>query len=103
MKTQQKAQVNNKITCSPFPNSKKIYVSGKMHPEIKIPMREISLTETKLYNGKSENNPSVTVYDTSGIYTDENFSIDVTKGLPKLRSQWKFQRSGKNVSQMHHA
>ena len=53
-------------------------------------MREISLTETKIHNGfgLTEPNPPVTVYDTSGPYTDPNAVIDVRKGLPRLREQW---------------
>jgi phosphomethylpyrimidine synthase len=68
------------ITCSPFPNSKKIYVEGKIHP-ISVAMREIQLSPTKLTNGNFEENAPVTVYDTSGPYTDENASIDIQKGF----------------------
>ncbi len=74
-----------------FPNSKKIYVSGKLH-DIRVAMREIALSETKLYNGSTEKNPPVTVYDTSGVYTDPNVSIDVRKGIPRLRESWILQR-----------
>ncbi|MFC3755197.1 phosphomethylpyrimidine synthase ThiC [Chryseobacterium tructae] len=79
------------ITCSPFPNSKKIYVEGKIHP-ISIAMREIQLSPTKLSNGNFEENAPVTIYDTSGPYTDENASIDIQKGLPRIREQWILDR-----------
>ncbi|WBV54975.1 phosphomethylpyrimidine synthase ThiC [Chryseobacterium sp. Chry.R1] len=79
------------ITRSPFPNSKKIYVEGSIHP-IKVAMREILLSPTKLSNGTLENNPPVTVYDTSGPYTDENSQIDIQKGLPRIREQWILER-----------
>ncbi len=79
------------ITCSPFPNSKKIYVEGKIHP-ISVAMREIQLSSTKLTNGNLEENAPVTIYDTSGPYTDENAVIDIQKGLPRIREQWILDR-----------
>lgn len=82
----------HKITRSPFPNSKKIYVEGKIHP-INVAMREIHLSPTKLTNGKIEENPPVTIYDTSGPYTDENSEIDIEKGLPRIREQWILDRN----------
>ena len=74
-----------------FPNSKKVYVEGKMHP-IKVGMREISLADS-LVGGTEENpifepNEPVRVYDTSGPYTEPSVDIDVHKGLPKLRQTW---------------
>jgi len=80
------------ITRSPFPNSKKIYVEGEIHP-INVAMREIELSPTKLSNGTLEHNPPVTVYDTSGAYTDENSEIDIEKGLPRIREQWILDRN----------
>ncbi|KIC62383.1 phosphomethylpyrimidine synthase ThiC [Chryseobacterium taiwanense] len=80
------------ITRSPFPNSKKIYVEGTIHP-INVAMREIELSPTKLSNGTLEHNPPVTVYDTSGAYTDENSEIDIEKGLPRIREQWILDRN----------
>lgn len=82
----------HKITRSPFPNSKKIYVEGKIHP-INVAMREIHLSPTKLTNGKIEENPPVTIYDTSGPYTDENSEINIEKGLPRIREQWILDRN----------
>lgn len=82
----------HKITRSPFPNSKKIYVEGKIHP-INVAMREIHLSPTKLTNGNLEENLPVTIYDTSGPYTDENFEINIEKGLPRIREQWILDRN----------
>lgn len=84
------------ITCSPFPNSKKIYVEGKIHP-ISVAMREIQLSPTKLSNGKFQENALVTIYDTSGPYTDENRTIDIQKGLPRIREQWILDREDVTV------
>ncbi|WP_126652685.1 phosphomethylpyrimidine synthase ThiC [Chryseobacterium aureum] len=84
------------ITCSPFPNSKKIYVEGTLHP-ISVAMREIQLSPTKLSNGGFEDNAPVTIYDTSGPYTDENAVIDIQKGLPRIREQWILDRNDVNI------
>ncbi len=69
---------NARITREPFPASRKIYQSGSLHPELRVPMREISLT----------NGETFTVYDTSGPYTDPEATIDPTKGLAPLRQAW---------------
>lgn len=84
------------ITRSPFPNSKKIYVEGKIHP-IQVAMREIHLSPTRLTNGTLEENLPVTVYDTSGPYTDENSEIDIEKGIPRIREQWILDRNDVEV------
>ena len=77
------------ISRAPFPNSEKIYVSGKIHPDIKVPMRKISLDDTvDKFNGKVEKNDPVLVYDTSGPYTDPSIEIDVRKGLRPIRNSW---------------
>ncbi len=71
-----------------LPNSKKTYVSGKLHPDIRVPVREISLAPTKSINGAIEINEPVRVYDTSGPWGDPDFHGDVTQGLPPLRAKW---------------
>lgn len=86
----------HEISTTPFPCSKKVYVEGKIH-SIKVAMREISLHPTKLTNGGVEENPPITVYDTSGPYTDENYEVDVRKGLPRLREQWILNRGDVDV------
>lgn len=78
------------INVSSYPKSQKIYVEGKLFP-IKVAMREISQYPTvKIENGKRVEYPnqSVTVYDTSGPYTDPEVKIDINKGLPRLREEW---------------
>lgn len=79
------------ISQQPFPNSKKIYVPGHLHP-IRVAMREISLSNTKLSNGGEEENPPITIYDTSGPYTDEDLTIDVRRGISRIREQWILDR-----------
>ncbi|MFD1166893.1 phosphomethylpyrimidine synthase ThiC [Sphingobacterium daejeonense] len=80
------------ITTNPFSNSKKVFIRGKIHP-IKVAMREISLTPTKLSNGSVEINPPITIYDTSGPYTDESATIDIRKGINRLREEWILNRN----------
>lgn len=73
-----------------LPASRKVYIQGS-RPDIQVPMREITLTDTPVGGfGKAEGekNPPFYVYDTSGVYTDPNVEIDLTKGLPKLRQAW---------------
>ena len=91
MKKADKTPEAGSITTGPISGSKKIYVQGKIH-DIQVAMREITLTPTKLTNGKLEENAPVTVYDTGGAYTDENAVIDVKKGLSRLREQWILDR-----------
>lgn len=73
-----------------FPASKKVYVEGS-RPDIRVPMREITLSPTKTETGIIENEP-VRVYDTSGPYTDPDFQPDIQKGLLPLRKRWILER-----------
>lgn len=79
------AQVDD-ASVQPFPNSRKIYAQGS-RPDLKVPMREITLTDTLTDSG-TEQNPPITVYDTSGPYTDPDVQIDIRKGLQDIRSTW---------------
>ncbi len=82
-----KLPTENSVTTTPFPKSKKIYVAGKIH-DIKVSMREVELSDTRI-NGKiAEKNHSVVMYDTSGPFTDPSIAVDVRKGLPALRAKW---------------
>ncbi|HNC71471.1 MAG TPA: phosphomethylpyrimidine synthase ThiC [Chitinophagales bacterium] len=88
---QHKLPTQQVISTTPFPNSKKVYIQGVQH-DIQVAMREITLSDTKL-NGKTlHKNPAVTVYDTSGVYTDENYTVDVRKGIPRIREKWILER-----------
>ena len=71
-----------------LPNSKKIYVAGKIHSDVRVPFREITLAPTKSMNGDIGANDPVRVYDTSGPWSDPDFHGDVTQGLPPLRAKW---------------
>lgn len=74
-----------------IPNSKKIYVTGS-RADIRVPMREISCSPTQTQKGLEENTP-ITVYDTSGPYTDPEADIDIRKGLHTLRASWIAERN----------
>lgn len=69
------------VTTGPLPASTKIHVAGELHPQIRVPLRQIALHPTS-------GEPPVTVYDASGPYTDPAVSIDIEKGLPRLRESW---------------
>src|SRR6266513_3009539 len=71
-----------------LPNSKKAFVQGRLHADIRVPFREIQLAPTKSMNGEIEVNEPVRVYDTSGPWGDPDFEGDVKQGLPALRAKW---------------
>src|SRR5438270_8791605 len=81
-------------TDSTLPNSRKVYVPGKRHPDIRVPFREITLAPTKSISGEIEVNEPVRVYDTSGPWGDPDFhgtassARTVEQGLPPLRAKW---------------
>ena len=86
------------ISTNPIsPNSKKIYVNGTLHPDIKVPFREISLSPSTTINSNGNGNNghhkenserSILVYDTSGPYTDPEAKIDIREGLQPIRLPW---------------
>ncbi|MBC7695736.1 MAG: phosphomethylpyrimidine synthase ThiC [Burkholderiales bacterium] len=80
------------ISTGAISGSKKVYVEGKLH-NIKVAMREIILSPTKLANGQTEHNAPVTVYDTGGAFTDDSIVVDIKKGLPRIREQWILDRN----------
>jgi phosphomethylpyrimidine synthase len=71
-----------------LPNSRKVYVTGKLHADLRVPFREIALAPTKTFDGTMEENEPVRVYDTSGPWSDPDFDGDVEQGLPPLRAKW---------------
>src|ERR1700757_4617798 len=75
------------VTTGPLPSSRKVFASPEAAPELKVPLREIILSE-----GAGE--PNVVVYDTSGPYTDPSVTIDVNAGLPRNRTAWIRERGG---------
>ncbi|NBW60472.1 MAG: phosphomethylpyrimidine synthase ThiC [Methylophilaceae bacterium] len=83
------AQIDEGATKS-FANSRKVYIQGS-RPDIQVPFREISLSDTPSAFG-AEKNPPVMVYDTSGPYTDPKINIDIRSGLPALRAKWIAER-----------
>jgi phosphomethylpyrimidine synthase len=79
-------------SADPLPNSSRVYVEGSLFPDIRVPLREISLAPTKGFDGKIEPNEPVRVYDTSGPWGDPAFDGDVEHGLPALRNDWILKR-----------
>src|SRR5947209_6716236 len=78
-----------------FPKSRKVYVAGKIHEDVRVPFREIELSPTVSHTGRIEANEPLRVYDTSGPDSD-----DLKAGLPKLRAPWVRGRKGKLVTQL---
>ena len=101
---------NELISREPFPASRKVYVEGKVHP-IRVAMREIHVGDTvDGYTNTVTRNSPVTVYDTSGPYTDPAAEIDIRKGLPRLREgwveargDWERSKAGQAVTQLYYA
>ncbi len=65
--------------------SRKVYVAGELYPDIRVPFREVAVHP-------SANEPPVTIYDSSGPYTDPTVTIDIKKGLPLVKSSWQLDR-----------
>src|SRR5437016_4840846 len=80
-----------------LPNSRKVYVEGGLHPNIRVPFREINLARTKTMSGEIEVNEPVRVYDTSGPWGDPEFHGDVEPGLPPLRAKWVRENLGREA------
>src|ERR1700724_4852567 len=77
---------------TPLPNSRKVYVGGKVHVDLRVPFREISLAPTKTMSGEIEVNEPVRVYDTSGLWGDSSVTLDPVQGLPPSRRDWILKR-----------
>jgi len=65
--------------------SRKVYVAGQLYPDIRVPFREVAVHP-------SANEPPVTIYDSSGPYTDPTVTIDIQRGLPLVKSSWQLDR-----------
>ena len=75
-----------------LPNSRRVFAQGEIHPEVRVPMREIELSPTRNANGTTEPNDPVRVYDTSGPWGDPDFAGNVEQGLPEVRREWILNR-----------
>ncbi len=84
-----------------LPGSKRVYVEGRLHPDVRVPMREIELTPTKSFNGQVEANEPVRVYDCAGPWGDPSFKGNVEEGLPALRRDWILKRGDVEESDVH--
>ena len=84
------AQVDQ-AAIQPLPKSRKIYIEGS-RADLRVPVREIAQSETSASFG-AEPNPPITVYDTSGPYTDPTVKIDIRSGLAPLRARWIAERA----------
>lgn len=87
---QERVPDGTRVTREPFPASRKVHVPGVLHPDLRVAMREVALTDSPPAEpgGAPRPNDPVTVYDTSGPYTDPDVAIDLTAGLAPLRLPW---------------
>jgi len=76
---------------TPFPNSRKIYITGS-RPDIRVPMREVTLSDTVTERGSSPN-PPVAIYDPSGPFSDPSIPLDLHQGLDPIRAAWIEERA----------
>ncbi|WP_447910715.1 phosphomethylpyrimidine synthase ThiC [Brevundimonas bullata] len=74
-----------RIPTGPRAGGVKVYVAGELYPDIRVPFREVAVHP-------SANEPPVTMYDSSGPYTDPDVVIDIKRGLPKVKSSWQLDR-----------
>ncbi|MEN5147538.1 phosphomethylpyrimidine synthase ThiC [Brevundimonas diminuta] len=79
------AAEHGRIPTGPRTGSQKVYVAGELFPDIRVPFREVAVHP-------SANEPPVTMYDSSGPYTDPSVTIDIKKGLPRVKSSWQLDR-----------
>jgi phosphomethylpyrimidine synthase len=79
------ADTTGRIPTGPRAGGVKVYASGELFPDLRVPFREVAVHP-------SANEPPVTMYDSSGPYTDPTVSIDITKGLPHVKSSWQLDR-----------
>jgi phosphomethylpyrimidine synthase len=79
------AEEHGRIPTGEREGSRKVYVAGELFPDIRVPFREVAVHP-------SANEPPVTIYDSSGPYTDPTVAIDITKGLPLVKSSWQLDR-----------
>jgi len=82
---QQVAAEHGTIPTGPRAGGRKVYVAGELFPDIRVPFREVAVHP-------SANEPPVTMYDSSGPYTDPAVTIDIKKGLPRVKSSWQLDR-----------
>ncbi len=79
------ASEHGTIPTGPRAGGRKVYVAGELFPDIRVPFREVAVHP-------SANEPPVTMYDSSGPYTDPSVTIDIKKGLPRVKSSWQLDR-----------
>ncbi|MFC7378086.1 phosphomethylpyrimidine synthase ThiC [Brevundimonas sp. GCM10030266] len=82
-----------RIPTGPRAGGVKVYVAGELYPEIRVPFREVAVHP-------SANEPPVTMYDSSGPYTDPSVTIDIKRGLPKVKSSWQLDRG--DIARVEH-
>ena len=78
--------VPESVTTGAMPGSRKVYYTPKNHPDVHVPYRELALTDPL--------EPPLRIYDPTGPYTDDSYTVDLSKGLPRIRDPWIARRKG---------
>ncbi len=96
-------QTKSLMSTEPLPASCKVYRNGKMYDDVRVAMREITVSSTPTVNHQYGDSatPGIVVYDTSGPYTDPTIQTDVRKGLEPLRLNWILARGEVEESPTH--
>ena len=81
---------SNLMTTSPFQKSRRIYINGRQN--VRVSLRQVDQSATRLPDGNSENNLPVNLYDTGGPWGDPDQEHEIRKGLPPLRRDWILKR-----------
>jgi phosphomethylpyrimidine synthase len=76
------------VSREPLPSSQKIYVAGTIYPDLRVPMRKVVLSKPKTASQAGAEPSSITLYDTTGPYTDPEYKIDIERGLTPIRESW---------------
>ena len=99
LKLEQEKQNLEKLDLSyeNFPGSKKVYVQSRTHESVKVPFRNIELADTMDADGNRTPNETLSVYDTTGVYTDPDVTVNIQKGLSELRKDWIEERADTEV------
>ena len=71
-----------------YPGSRTIYIPGSMYPNLRVAMREVTLSDSVFPDGSTESNAPIRIYDCSGPWGDDSYHGNADQGLPRLREEW---------------
>src|SRR5262249_10156886 len=84
--------IRNPDSIELLPNSHRVYATGEISSDLRVPFREVRLRPTRRIDGSTERNDPVRMYDCSGPWGEPKFKGRVELGLPALRQSWILKR-----------